>query len=819
MKKIYLSLLFSIVTFTLHAQNFTIQGKVSDNQNDAIPFATVFVKGTTIGTSANKDGMFTLKLSSGKIDLIFSAVGFKQLIKSVTITQNLTVNVSLNPEVFELKDVIVRSGGEDPAYDIIRKAIKQRKNYLKQMPSYTCDVYIKGIQRLLKAPEKFLGRDIGALTSEIGLDSNRTGILYQSESQSILSYLPPNNYREEMISSKVAGGNRSFSFNRATDLLLNFYENYQEWEGLSNRPFVSPIADNALFYYNYKLIGSTVENGELINKIELLPKRGYDPAYRGYIYIVEDSWRIHSTDFLMTKESNISILDTMHINQTYIAVNKKLWLPNSIRLQFTGGFLNFKFGGYYVGIYNNYNVNPPLNSKDFKEVLKITSDVNKKDSIYWDVARPIPLTAEEETNYFKKDSLEQKRQSKPYLDSLDNKNNKFKITKLLLGGYNPRNRFTKTFYHVDAILPAIHFNTVEGFAINYGASYTKQVDTLNNRFLRLAGNLRYGFSNQIFSANTSANIPIGKKLSLSMRLGSDIEDLNDRGTLSLLNNSINSLFFERNYSKFYQKKFGEATMSSRLPFGLFASFGLAYQSNKWLPNSTTYAFRNDKKADYSSNNPFFKTQDIPLFNPYQNFNIGASLSYNFSSKYRTYSQGKFYLPSKWPTLALRYEKAIPNLFGSDASYDYAAVSLSRRNIKLGFYGDFDFSVTTGRYFSSDNLQFPDLKHFRGNKTLIITSSASQFLFLDYYLYSTASDYFEGHVEHNFKSFFTNKIPLLRKLKLQELVGFNYLVHNNLAQGYKELYFGISATGYKVYYGFSFEGNKQVQSGFRIAYGL
>ena len=819
MKKIYLLFVLSSFSQLLFAQNFIIEGKVSDNQNQAIPFATVFVKGTTIGTSANKDGFFTLKLTSGNKDLIFSAVGFKQLIKPVFINQDIIVNVSLNPEIFELKDVIVKSGGEDPAYDIIRKAIKERKNYLNQKSAYTCDVYIKGIQRLLKAPEKFFGRDVGTVTSEIGLDSNRTGIIYQSESQSILSYLPPKNYREEMISSKVAGGNRSFSFNRATDLLLNFYENFQEWDGLSNRPFISPIADNALFYYNYKLIGSTVENGELINKIELLPKRGYDPAYRGFIYIVEDSWRIHSTDFLMTKESNISLLDTLHINQSYIAVNKKLWLPNSIKLQFTGGFLGFKFGGYYVGVYNNYNVNPPLNSKDFKEVLKITSDVNKKDSIYWEKARPIPLTLEEQNNYVKKDSLAERRLSKPYLDSLDHKNNKFKITKLLLGGYNPRDRYNKSSFHIDAILPAIHFNTVEGFAINYGASYTKQIDTLNNRFLRLAGNFRYGFSNKIFSANTNANIPIGKKLSLTVRLGSDIEDLNDRGTLSLLNNAINSLFFERNYSKFYQKKFGEAYMSSRLPFGLIASFGLAYQDNKWLPNATTYAFRNYKDADYTSNNPFIDNQDIPLFNPYQNFNLNLSLSYNFSSKYRTYPQGKFYLPSKWPTLSMRYEKAIPNFFGSDASYDHGSITLTKRNIKLGFYGDFDFSATAGTFLSAKNVQFPDLKHFRGNKTLFINAVTSQFLFLDYYKFSTSTDYFEGHVEHNFKSFFTNKIPLLRKLKMQELLGFNYLHSTAFSKGYKELYFGVVATGYKIYYGFSFEGNRQVNSGFKIAYGF
>ncbi|MBC7653617.1 MAG: carboxypeptidase-like regulatory domain-containing protein, partial [Oligoflexus sp.] len=655
MKKIFILIFIIQLTSSLFAQEFTIKGKITDNQKQVIPFTTIFIKGTSKGTSANREGEFVLKVNKGRYDLAFSAIGFKQLVKPVDVDKNIELGITLNNEVFELKDVVVKSGGEDPAYAIIRKAIKQRKKYLKETPPYTCDVYIKGIQKLLKAPEKFLGRDIKKVGQEIGLDSNRTGILYQSESQSILSFLPPNSYHEEMISSKVAGGNRSFSFNRATELLLNFYENTQDWNGLSNRPFVSPIADNALFYYDYKLIGTSVENGEFINKIQILPKRKYDPAYRGYIYIVEDSWRIHSTDFLMSKESNINLLDTLKINQTYIPLTRKTWMPSNLKFEFVGGLFGFRFGGYYVGIYSNYALNPKLEAKDFKEVVKITKEVNKKDSTYWSNVRPIPLTKEETNNYVKKDSIAKRRESKPYLDSLDKVNNNLKFGKFLMTGYNPRNRYKKEFYHIDGFLPALFFNTVEGFGFNYGASYTKRIDTINNRLLSLKGNIRYGFSNKLFNANTSANIPIGKKLSLGLGLGSDVLDLNDNGTLSTLGNTINSLFYERNFSKFYQKKYGEANLSSRLPFGLSANVGLAYQNNKWLPNSTGYAFRNDPKSDYTSNNPYVPQTDFPLFQEYQNFNINAAISYNFSSKYVTYPTGRFYLPSKWPVLTLNYK--------------------------------------------------------------------------------------------------------------------------------------------------------------------
>lgn len=818
MKNSYLTVLLLFLSSFSFAQTFVVEGVIKDTENHPVPFATVFIKGTTIGTSANGNGQYTLKVKPGKYEISYSAVGFKSSVKAVTVNDNVTIDATLSVESYILKDVIVTNNGEDPAYAIIRKAIGARKKHLKETPAYQCDVYIKGVQRLLKTPEKFLGKDLNKPAQEAGLDSNRTGIVYQSESQSVLSFSPPDRYHEEMISSKVAGNNRSFSFNRATQLILNFYNNYQDWDGLSNRPFVSPIADNALFYYDYKLIGSTVENGELINKIQLLPKRNHDPVYHGYIYIVEDSWRIFATDFLMSKASNIAIVDSLKINQQFIPVGKKVWMPSTVKFDFTGGLFGFRFGGNYIGVYSDYELNPSQNKTNFKEVLKITKDVNKKDSTYWKNARPIPLTQEEVANYQLKDSIARRRESKPYLDSLDRVNNKLKPFKLLLGGYNPRDRYQQKYYHIDGLLNAMSYNTVEGFVINYGAYYNKKVDTVNNRYLFWSGKLRYGFSNKLFNANSRLVLPVFKQQTLSFYFGSDVKDLNDKGSLNILENSVNSLLYEKNFSKFYQKKFGEVTLSSAIGGGLKGSLGFAYQSNKWLPNTSNYSFKHYANRDFTSNNPFSPSLDVPLFEEYQNFNLKLGLSYNFSNKYATYPSGKYYLPSKWPTLNLQYEKGISGIFGSDESYDFLSLGLRKSDIKLGFYGYFSFSTEMGKFLSSKKIYYPDFKHFTGNQALFFSPTQNQFLFLSYYLQSTSNEYLEFHAEHNFSGFFTNKIPLVRKLKLQELAGFNYLTTPTY-KNYKELYFGLSYIGIKVYYGFAFEGNRQVQSGFRIAYGF
>src|SRR5690606_38799394 len=155
--------------------------------------------------------------------------------------------------------------------------------------------------------------------------------LFRSQSESRIRVHPPDDFHEEMISSKFSGNNQAFSFNRAADLKLNFYENHQPiFDGLSARPFVSPIADNALSYYRYRLLGTTEENGQVVHKIEVTPRRKAEPLYQGYIYILEDSWRIYGINLLLTKEASISILDTLHIRQEFIPLRSGQLQPSSI---------------------------------------------------------------------------------------------------------------------------------------------------------------------------------------------------------------------------------------------------------------------------------------------------------------------------------------------------------------------------------------------------------------------------------------------------------------------------------------------------------
>ncbi len=811
-----LLLLISFVTLSLGAlaQQFEVKGKITDSDGQPIPFVSVFIKGTTKGVSANAEGSYSINVDRGIVTLTFTIVGFKTATQSIDVSSNTTLNQTLQTEQFTLNSVVIKANGEDPAYRIVRNAIKNRKAYLEEVFAYSSDVYIKGMQKLVGAPKKFFGRDI---QKTLNLDTNRNGILYLSESQSKFSYMKPDRIKEEMISSKISGRNNAFSFNKASDMRINFYENLLlENSGLSARSFVSPIADNAMFYYKYKLLGKTEEGGLTINKIEVSPRRKNDPVFRGIIYIADDTWRLMGTDLNLTKDAGVNLIDTLNIAQHFIKIDK-YYMPGNLRFQFNGNVFGFKFQGYFISFYSNYNINPKFEKGYFTpEILKITKAVNKKDSAYWANNRPIPLTEEERKDYIKKDSIALRMQSKTYLDSVEKANNNFTLGKIFVTSYQINDRYNKRYYTFDPLVQSLFYNTVEGFAIKYGVTYRKQYE--NNKYLFIRPQARYGFANKRFTANVNAYYYYDptKRAGISLGFGNEIADLNNYGSMSLLSNTLNTLLFERNYPKFYKRDFVTIGTQRELATGLQASLSVDYSNNHALTNSTLYKIRDYKDREFTSNNPLKPNDDAPFFADYKSTSVTATLTYTIGQKYITRPDAKIYTEAKYPRLSLRYKKGLDGVFGGQTDYDLITFEAYQERIGLGLFGYTSFVVGAGKFLNSNKLFYPEFKHFRGNNAMFFPPNLRKFRFLDFYQYSTNQHYFEAHLEHNFSGFILNKIPLLRKLKLEEVVGINYLTQPE-KKNYTEYYFGIQRLVFGISYGFAFDNGKRADQGFRFSY--
>lgn len=802
MLKPWLTLVFiSMASLFVHAQPYLLTGQVTDDQGEPVPFASIYPKSRVRGgTSANSEGIFKLALPAGKHELVVRSVGYRQVIEPVAMDTDKHIHIILLAESYLLDEVVI-GNGEDPAYAIIRQAIRQRKKHLHEATPYTANVYIKGVQRLLQAPKKFLGVDIDQIGREIGLDSNRTGIVYLSESESRITVRPPDDFREEMISSKFSGNNRAFSFNRAADLKLNFYENNQPIiEGLSPRPFVSPIADNALGHYRYRLLGTTEENGLTIHKIEVTPRRKGEPLYQGDIYIMDGLWRVYGVNLQLTKASGINIIDTLDIRQEYIPIDSAQWQPSSIRFDFVGGLLGFRIGGYFVAVYSDYATHPTIRKGAFNEVLRIAEGVNKRDSLYWNTHRPLLLTEEEQLDYIRKDSLQRRRESKPYLDSLDRVSNQLKPQDLLTG-YTYRNRANRSSLSFDGLATSLLFNSVEGLALNYGVRYSRQVDTVLNRNFTLYGNIRYGFANERFNGYAGSSFPLGKSF-FHVYGGSNMQDINNRGSLPPLFNTITTTLFGRNYLKWYERTFGGIAWRYTLPANVHVTTSAVWENRLWLPNSTDYTFWDRNKEHLTSNNPLAPAEDTPLFPENRAFKVTLDLSYDFGTKYETYPHRRVYLPSPWPTLSLSYTKGVPQLLGSDVDYDLLVTRLHKPDVGLGLYGRMAFDVRVGTFLNDKSLYYTDYRHFKGTRTLISDQQSTTFLLLDYYQHSTPGNFVEVHGEYNLSTLLTSKVPLLRKLKLNEIIGLHYL-HTPGIKHYGEIHAGLEWQRLRIIYARSF----------------
>jgi hypothetical protein len=321
-------LLLSFFPFASYAG--IIKGKVSGANSEGLAFANVAVRGTATSTGSNEQGQYQLRLPAGRYELVFQYVGYRQKIEAVRVLGGdsvTTADAHLEPETYNLGEVVVRSSDRDPAYAIIQQAQQWRAYHRREVASYRARIYIKSLARLTDTPSKILG--LFKTDPDI-----KPGIFYLSESLSDFSFTQPDVVKERMISSRVSGDAKGISFNRASaGRNLGFYNNVLK-SGFSERGFVSPIATNAMLFYKYELVGSTQQGGELVHKIRVIPRRRTDPVFAGYLYIVDGSWRIHSVDLGLGKDAQLDYIDELHISQIFAPApgQPHVWLIQSQRL-------------------------------------------------------------------------------------------------------------------------------------------------------------------------------------------------------------------------------------------------------------------------------------------------------------------------------------------------------------------------------------------------------------------------------------------------------------------------------------------------------
>ena len=71
--------LITATTFATH-----IRGKLTDQKGEVLSFASIYVRGTSTGTTSNIDGLYDFVLEEGSYELVFQYVGYESKTETIT---------------------------------------------------------------------------------------------------------------------------------------------------------------------------------------------------------------------------------------------------------------------------------------------------------------------------------------------------------------------------------------------------------------------------------------------------------------------------------------------------------------------------------------------------------------------------------------------------------------------------------------------------------------------------------------------------------------------------------------------------------------
>ncbi|MEO5603943.1 MAG: TonB-dependent receptor plug domain-containing protein [Cyclobacteriaceae bacterium] len=111
MKKVYRSLSFCAVyllmlfSVPLNAQSVNVSGTINDDSAQPLPGVSILEKGTANGTTTDVEGKYNINVTSGSSVLVVSFIGYKT--QEITVNNRSSINLSLDPDVTALDEVIV----------------------------------------------------------------------------------------------------------------------------------------------------------------------------------------------------------------------------------------------------------------------------------------------------------------------------------------------------------------------------------------------------------------------------------------------------------------------------------------------------------------------------------------------------------------------------------------------------------------------------------------------------------------------------------------------------------------------------------------
>lgn len=595
-----------------------VEGHAIDSGNQApIPRVTVRVQGTAISTLANDDGHFRLVLENGDHRIKITHIGYYS--DSVAVDGRDTtviVRLPLIPAPIELRSVTVRPRMYDPGQEIIRQAIKRKKDILARLHDYTCEAY-----------------------SRINVHDNTkpdSALFLITETRTTCFWEQPDNYKEIITarrqSANMKAQNNLFSIGQ----VLNFNRNRIE---LGRYAIVSPTATDALDHYDYYLLDTIVIDNRPVFVLELEPKSKITPLFVGQLQIADSTFDVVAVDLGFNEAVDFSILINPRYVQRLAALAKDIWMPVEIR--FTGDVkLKVPFPGIpkdmtftQLASLSDYKFDRGIPKGTFDEyVMEVAPTADKKDSSVWQAEHVIPLSEEESLAYRRIDSVAHRH--KPIL----------KRAAVII----PAALLITTFGADDFF----RYNRVEGAYL--GAAVRPQ-------FGRLAARLSsgYAFSAERWQGSLGLSYPSsGSGTRIGLRLYDQITRRPALITTPEVSSTFEALWFKFDALDYYRERGGEiwAEIKPVIHTRLRAGVKIAEQSAQQT-NTDFSIFRSDRTP-----------RENPAINAGDMRSTFASFTYDSRKRIKTGRSDQYDFSPTYIRASLRADWSTPDILNSDFEY-------------------------------------------------------------------------------------------------------------------------------------------------------
>ena len=326
-----------------------ISGRVIDSgTGEPIPSANVYYENQKhVGTTTDRRGRFTLRVSGRSDTLVVSFVGYETVKRAVRAGEKRTVNVSMKSLDRELSELVVKpkkqkySRKNNPAVELMRKVIAAKgQNDLKNNDYYRYDKYQRITFGFNNITQEFMDsgflKKYPLLLKQVEFcPQTQTNILpltYNETSSEHIYRKLPEAERDFVRGTNSEGLNELFATGDIVNIVLqrffadvNIYDNSIN---LLERYFTSPLSEShAIIFYQYYIMDTLDVEGDKCIELSFIPRNPQDFGFSGRLWVLADSsYQVKRCLVNLPVRSSVNFISNLVIEQDFAT------LPNGQRV-------------------------------------------------------------------------------------------------------------------------------------------------------------------------------------------------------------------------------------------------------------------------------------------------------------------------------------------------------------------------------------------------------------------------------------------------------------------------------------------------------